>query len=156
MINRKIGFDVVYQVGKEEFERDRVKAIKFAIDGSEYDEVQTAGGKVIQLQPLYAFLFQFTGEFDKDGRPVHDGDILAAEDGTILFVSFYAGAYWLQVPGDEENATILGNQSCRALSVVGDVVRNATMIVPPDVLEKLQAAEGRLAPFVNLPLADKK
>jgi len=152
MITRKIGFDVVYQQEKEVYTRERVRAIQFSTDGSGYDEAMTASGKKVQLNPLYAFLLQFTGEFDRAGAPVHHGDLLADDDGIIFEVMFYNGAYWLHAPGDEEGKA-LDNQSCATLRIVGDVIRNASMIVPPNAEAVVIAATERKVPFVNLPLA---
>lgn len=155
MLTRKIGFDVVYQV-QGGFERERVAELRFSIGGSDYDQAKTVSGRGIQLHPLYAFLLQFTGEFDRDAKPIHHGDLLADDEGTIYEVMFYEGAYNLHAPGSEV-ARILNNEICMTLRVVGDVIRNSSMVVPPKAEEILLAStERKELPFINLPLADKK
>ena len=152
MLTRKIGFDVVYQV-QGGFERERVAELKFSIGGSDYDQAKTVSGRGIQLHPLYAFLLQFTGEFDRDGKPIHHGDLLADDEGTIYEVMFYNGAYCLHAPGDEEG-TVLENAICMTLRIVGDVIRNAAMTVPPNPEEIMKASiERKELPFIDLPLA---
>lgn len=131
MIFRPVKFQVMYNVGnpgvpdwKREDIAEMLCNIEFGISA-----LKTVTGVEINIDPMFVSLLQFTGMFDKAGKEIYHAHLLANEAGDIFEVIYAHGCFLLK---QGEKMSMLSEDTCKDLTIMGDALINANLLDPAD------------------------
>lgn len=146
MIYRPVKFQVMYNVGapgKPEWKREGIAEMlcnpEFGISA-----LRTVSDVEINIDPMFVSLLQFTGMFDKDGTEIYHAHILANDAGDLYEVIAAHGCLLLK---QGEKMSMLSEDVCKELKVIGDSLANANLLMPEDPEAiMLKSQERRIKP----------
>jgi uncharacterized phage protein (TIGR01671 family) len=81
-----------------------------------------------QLNEYNITVDQYTGLKDKNGKEIHEGDILSEN----IIVIFNDGCFKTTYDGDSQNGSVLGAKRCEHIEIIGNIHEN------PELLEELK------------------
>lgn len=131
MIYRPVKFEVMYNVGQPGVPAWKREGIQEMLCNPEFgiSAVKTVTDVEVNIDPMFVSLLQFTGNFDKDGKEIYHAHLLANDAGDITEVIYAHGCFLLK---RDEKMTMLTEENCKELTIIGDALANANLLDPED------------------------